>query len=416
LRKSLLVCAALVSSAGPLHAATFLKTVSTRGSSTPTRTPISPRPTRSAIPRGYLPLDSVARSQGYTLRYDSGPNVYRMTNGSHTVVVGPGMLHSLIDGRAYALYSRPVYVNGHLMVPNALSSYLARLGSRSVSSRFGYSPAPGVGAIKLRRVVIDAGHGGKDPGAVGRRGYKEKTINLQIATLVAQILRAKGVQVVMTRTSDRFVDLHRRGHVANTAHADLLVSIHANATRSRWTSGIETFYQSPRISDSSRARRAASMYDGRAFGYQYRTVSSERSAFQRGMRRNRYLSKRLGSFVQRRLVAASGESSRGVKPKNLCVLRETYVPAVLVETGFISNAKTEIRFRSSSYRRRIASAIAAGIADYSRYHPSRRGVYAAAPTSRSRTSASRTRSITTSPALAAVPVRGRSGLVSYSRR
>jgi len=417
LKRSLLLSCLMVSSLTPLHAATFLQTVSRNGSNASDHNPRTPRSSVLLIPKGYVPLDSIARSQGYTLRYDSGPDVYRMTNGSHTVVIGPGMLHSLIDGRAHGLTGRPVYVNGHIAVPTALSGHLSRLGSRSVSSRFGYSGAPGVGTVSLRRVVIDAGHGGKDPGAIGRRGYKEKTINLQVATLLAQILRAKGVQVVMTRTTDRFIDLHRRGHIANTAQADLFISIHANGSRSRWANGVETFYLSPRISDSSRARRAASMYDGRAFGYQYRTASSERSAFQRGLRRNRYLSKCLGSHVQKRLVASSGETNRGLKTKNLCVLRETYIPAVLVELGFISNSKTEIRFRSSSYRRRLATAIAAGISDYSRHHPSRRGVYASRPASTRPTSASaRSSRIASSPALAAIPARGRSGLLGYSRR
>ncbi len=329
-----------------------------------------------------------------------------MTNGSHTVVVGPGMLSALVDGSPFPMGARSSYSDGQLLVPSSLATHLSRLNWRATSTRYGYSRQTQVGQIALRRVVIDAGHGGHDPGAIGPRRYKEKTINLQVANDLARLLRARSVQVVMTRTSDRFVPLSQRAHIANTAGADVFVSIHANATRSRWTSGVETFTQSTRVSDYARAKRAASRYDGRAFGLSYRTASSERSAFVKSLRRGRYLSKSLGTAIQRRLVSASGENNRGLKSQNFCVLRECYIPAVLVEVGFISNAKTEIRFRSPAYRRTLAAAIANGLADYSRHHPSRYSNYASAPR----------RSDTSTKAVSALPVSGRSNLVSYLGR
>ena len=327
-------------------------------------------------PTGYVLVDALAGGQGYSVRYDSGPDVYRLTNGSHTVVIGPGMLNALVDGRAFTMGERPVYHEGRLWVPKVLSTHLARLEYRSSSDVFAWSNPADIGEVLLKRVVIDPGHGGHDPGAVGAGGMKEKDVALQVSLELARTLQAKGVETVLTRSSDRFVDLSARARIANSSGADLLVSIHANSSRSRWASGIETLCLSPKVSDDSRSRSAASDYDGRAFGLAYAAGSRERSAFLAKLSRDRYLSRSLAASVQRRLVSSTGDSDRGVKPQNLCVLREAYVPGALVELGFISHPRTEIRFRSLQYRRTLAAAIASGLAEYSRRNPSRYATYA----------------------------------------
>ena len=175
------------------------------------------------------------------------------------------------------------------------------------------------------RVVIDPGHGGPDPGAVGIRGVRESEIVLDISLQVAQLLEAKGVQVIMTRTAEVDVDLPPRVAIANRAGASAFVSIHANAiSMSRPdVNGIETFFYADR-----------------------------RSA-------------RLAAHLQQQMLNVSpGSPNRGVKRGRFFVIRRTTMPAALVEMGFVTGNLDSPRLATSSHRRRLALAIATGILDY----------------------------------------------------
>ncbi|MDD5098008.1 MAG: N-acetylmuramoyl-L-alanine amidase, partial [Candidatus Omnitrophica bacterium] len=112
---------------------------------------------------------------------------------------------------------------------------------------------PTVAKIKLRKVVIDAGHGGNDPGAIGRGGLREKDVNLDVAKRLSVLLQEAGVQTVLSRPSDRFVPLSIRVDLANKSGADLFISIHSNANPSRSLSGFEVYYVATSVSDSQRA-------------------------------------------------------------------------------------------------------------------------------------------------------------------
>jgi len=175
------------------------------------------------------------------------------------------------------------------------------------------------------RVVIDPGHGGPDPGAVGIRGLRETDVVLDVSLQVAQLLEAKGVQVTMTRTSDVDVDLPPRVAIANRIGATAFVSIHANAiSMSRPdVNGIETFY-----------------------------FSDPRSA-------------RLASRIQQQVLGVSpGSPNRGVRQGRFFVIRRTTMPSALVETGFVTGSLDSPRLATAAHRRRLALAIAAGILEY----------------------------------------------------
>ncbi|MCX5714512.1 MAG: N-acetylmuramoyl-L-alanine amidase, partial [Candidatus Omnitrophica bacterium] len=115
--------------------------------------------------------------------------------------------------------------------------------------------------VKIKKVVVDAGHGGYDPGAIGRTGLKEKDVNLDIAKRLSNLLRSEGVKVTLTRSSDTFVSLGKRVRLANDSGADLFVSIHSNASRTRSLCGFETYYVSHGVNDSKRAAYAARNVD-----------------------------------------------------------------------------------------------------------------------------------------------------------
>ncbi len=173
-------------------------------------------------------------------------------------------------------------------------------------------------------VVIDPGHGGKDPGAVGIGGLQEKHVVLPISHHVRQTLESQGLQVKMTRWDDRFISLAGRTEMANRLNADLFISIHANAiSMSRPdVNGVETFYYS----------------NGRA----------------------------LAQAIQNSILANINMRNRGVKQANFYVLRNSAMPSVLVEVGFVTGREDAPRLANPNFRKRMADAIAEGILQYVR--------------------------------------------------
>jgi N-acetylmuramoyl-L-alanine amidase len=172
-------------------------------------------------------------------------------------------------------------------------------------------------------VVIDPGHGGRDPGAVGINGLQEKQVIFPISLRVAQLLEQQGVAVVLTRQDDRTLDLQARVDIANRARGSVFVSIHANAiSLSRPdVNGIETYYASET-------------------GY------------------------RLAAALQASVLAATGMNDRGVKQARFYVLRYTAMPAALVEVGFVTGAQDAPRLADPAWQETIAQAIARGILQY----------------------------------------------------
>jgi len=189
-------------------------------------------------------------------------------------------------------------------------------------------PAPVVGDLpnlnnRRLTVTIDPGHGGRDPGAVGIGGMEEEDIVLDVSQQVARILEQQGVQVVMTRNSDVEVDLEPRVQIAERANATVFVSIHANAlSMSRPdVNGIETFY-----------------------------ASAEGA--------------RLGRVIHDNMVPVSGMRDRGLKSARFYVIRNTSMPAVLLELGFVTGAEDAPRLADPEWRSRMSVAIARGILQY----------------------------------------------------
>jgi N-acetylmuramoyl-L-alanine amidase len=177
------------------------------------------------------------------------------------------------------------------------------------------------------RVVIDPGHGGPDPGAVGIGGLRETDVVLDVSLQLARLLQARGVDVVLTRTSEVDVDLPPRVSLANASNADAFVSIHANAlSMSRPdVNGIETFY------------------------------------FQGGSSRSRTLA---AALQQQMLAISPGSPDRGVRTARFFVIRRTVMPSALVEMGFVTGSLDSRRLADPSFRRRMAIALATGMLLY----------------------------------------------------
>jgi N-acetylmuramoyl-L-alanine amidase len=226
---------------------------------------------------------------------------------------------------------------------------------------------PGVkgrSARHVSRVVLDPGHGGKDTGAVGPAGLKEKDVTLDIAHRVAPVLAAQGVQVVLTRDDDRFVSLEERTARANAFGADLFVSVHCNASEAKGRRGVETY-----VLDTTRDEVAARVAARENATTQ--AASLELASILGGMRMadEAQRSMRLARLLQRAATVSlemkySDTVDGGVHTAGFYVLVGARMPSVLFEVSYVSNAVEEARLASEDYRQLVADAIANAVKAY----------------------------------------------------
>ena len=229
-------------------------------------------------------------------------------------------------------------------------------------------PAPPI-LTGLRRIVVDAGHGGKDPGAVGPSGLKEKDVTLALAKTLAKSLReVLGCEVVLTRDRDVFLPLEERTAIANKVGADLFISLHANAAPNRQAYGIETYYLN--FSKNDKAAAVAARENGTSLK---EVTDLEQILFDLMANSKINESSRLAAEIQKALVDRLGERFEdvrdlGVRQGPFYVLLGATMPSVLVEAAFISHPREEQRLVSRSYREHTADAIVEAVRNYARAH------------------------------------------------
>ena len=228
-------------------------------------------------------------------------------------------------------------------------------------------------------IAIDPGHGGQDPGAIGPSGNREKHVTLAIAReLARQINATPGMKAYLTRDTDVFIPLNRRAVLARHAKADIFVSIHADAAENRDATGSSVYVLSTRGASSQRARwladkeNAADLIGGvkLASGDTLKSVLLDLTQSGQMKASTDAAHHVLGSL-------GSVGKTRRVEHANFAVLRTSDVPAMLVETGYISNAGEEAALTSPDYQRRLAGAVLAGINDYFTSQPPPGTLYAA---------------------------------------
>lgn len=221
------------------------------------------------------------------------------------------------------------------------------------------------GISKIRRIVVDAGHGGHDPGASGAGGTKEKDVVLQIALKLARKLREElGLDVVLTRSTDVFLELQERTAIANKVGADLFVSIHANASLNRNSTGIETYYLN--LAKTEKAAQLAAKENGTSL-----EKVSLLQAVLFDLMANYKLndSAHLADDVQKAVYHRVGSrypgvKNLGVKQGPFYVLVGATMPSILVETAFVSNEREEERLKDPQYQETTAEGIMEGIRAY----------------------------------------------------
>jgi N-acetylmuramoyl-L-alanine amidase len=220
------------------------------------------------------------------------------------------------------------------------------------------APAPRPGGWTI---VLDAGHGGHDPGSIGPRGVREKDVTMAVVRQLAERLgREKGVRVVLTRDGDKFVALGERTRIANREKADLFVSIHANSAENRTAEGFETYFLSAAKTED--ARRVARM-ENSAVRYENPSIDPESlgelNFILWDLAQNEYLreSSTLAESVQEEINRRLALRSRGVKQAGFFVLNGAFMPAILFEMAFISNPREESLLDDPSFQSRIAEGL-----------------------------------------------------------
>lgn len=356
------------------------------------RAPVS---VREETGRGYpaLPLSTLVQL-GAEIAYEGGAAVARF-GGAETRFT-PGSAQVQVAGRAETL-GNPVYSDGGVVyVP---SEFFARLlagaarGTLAVSAdertirRVATASAdaavavaaqdtpapPVVQAVQRpaarRLVVVDAGHGGVDPGARGPSGTREKDVTLRVARMVADLLREDPtLDVRMTRDRDTLIALHDRARFANRWRGDgqpaVFISIHCNANESRGEKGYETYFLSEaRTADARRVEN----FENASVQYEEHAASRDAMGFiLTDLRQNHYLreSSDWAQMIQDGLRAIHPGPDRGVKQAGFAVLRGTFMPAVLVEIGFISNQNEERLLLDEHMERSIARQLADSVRGY----------------------------------------------------
>ncbi len=330
-----------------------------------------------------LVMDPLSQRYMFRITYHNMPLTLYLVPGIPTAVVQgvspeeqPGQMLSAeevggLPERTIQLKQAPSYLGGLLVIPAEVAPYFNEY--RSVIDSADDTMVRPIKQIVIDApstsilnndfvVVIDPGHGGKDPGAV-QGGVKEKEVNLAIATKLATILKARNIKPVMTRDTDVFIELSDRARVG-CREGDLFISIHADSAASASARGIAVIYQNPdygwknlNLNDIpadqlNLAANANAAQKQAAYGRLKGGHLELSAAFARALQ-NRFS----GNFPIRRIYRDE---------RNLAVLRENFPPACLIETGFLSNPEERAKLTTSWHQQKIAELIADSIEEFAR--------------------------------------------------
>jgi N-acetylmuramoyl-L-alanine amidase len=283
------------------------------------------------IPRKTISAQQLAERLGLRVKQDTGSAVTLRNAGNWVMLFPDPVGHAYVNGTPVGPQGGFVRIGGILFVPETLEqeirSVLTPLPEPQAPALVPkLPPAPAKPRLaRAYRIVVDPGHGGKDPGAISRGGLMEKNVNLPVAKELARLLKQDGFDVVMTRQTDVFVELNERAAIANRFAADLFVSIHADSCPDPEVRGF-TIYTCQGASTASRA---------------------------------------IAKAVADTLHETSGES-QGLREANYRVLVRTECPAILVELGYLSNGLDAAMLARDADRMRLARAIADGVAAHFR--------------------------------------------------
>ncbi len=287
--------------------------------------------------RDYLTADNIAKFYGLSGAVDATGKTILLTNGRNQLQLTAATREAFINGVRNWLCFPVILKDDKLLVSRVDVA-------KTIEPQLRPHMLPHTGTIKT--VVIDAGHGGYDKGAISNYG-NEKTYALDIARQLRPLLQAKGFKVILTRENDVFLPLELRARIANATRDSIFVSIHFNATSNTEASGFEIFSLTPRgapsTADDALAPHFVNMQEGSPVDAQ---------------------SFELSATVFHSMIGHFPEFDRGIKRARFAVLRRTKIPAILVEGGFLSQTGDSKLIANPSWRAKLAESIVAGIESY----------------------------------------------------
>jgi len=321
--------------------------------------------------REYISLNDICEIFNVSFHNQFFPNrIVLTTEAEETIVLLISSQRMLIGKKIYNLEYPPEIKDGVIFIPVGF-----------ISRVFGEDAFKSIKEAKKSRIetiVIDAGHGGWDPGAIGPNGLMEKEVNLDIAKKVRQLLNLHlPVKVLMTREEDTFVSLAQRAKFANDNGANLFVSIHCNAAFSTQMHGVETYFVSEAESPEA---RAVEVLENSVINLEIKELGVTRDEYLKSVLQpiledmiyHEFVreSSAAACCIQKSLVEKLKLYDRGVKTALFYVLRGVGAPSILVEVAFLSNPEEESNLASESFRNRAAEAIFEGIKEF--LHASRK--------------------------------------------
>ncbi|MFH1655818.1 MAG: N-acetylmuramoyl-L-alanine amidase [Candidatus Omnitrophota bacterium] len=314
----------------------------------------------------YVSIIELCKVHDIDWQWDNFSSILNLKKGNDQASILVGSSTAEINGQKQTIAAPFLFHRGSIAVP--LDFKKRFVGHRTITRPFTRKEPAAYFGYKISKVVIDAGHGGKDPGAVSRSGGKEKSITLDIAKRLKKVLESRGIKTILTRSSDQYISLSRRAQISNKSGADLFISIHVNAHKSRQPYGFETYYFSEASDNIARALEVA---ENASYTNEASTNSSRNLKAILGdmiYTENIAASKEVAKHICDNTCSIMGVRNRGIKSARFAVLKNADIPAILVEVGFISNPKEEKALRNSFYRQQIAEGLAAGIANYKRIY------------------------------------------------
>ncbi len=268
-----------------------------------------------------------------------------------------------VDGNVHRLENPPRFWQGRTMIPAEMLNWSWwREVMAEESVWFGDSAEP----FRVDSVVLDAGHGGSDPGAIGWGSLREKDVTLAFTKLLGAQLEQDGLAVYTTREDDRTVSLESRSEMANRSNADLVVSIHANSAGAESANGFEIFYLSDAVDDTERAISVMNANSGEAQDHPDlpNKAGHDATLWDLILTENRRESLELAGLVQEEIRAAALGEDRGLKTASFHVLWNTDKPALLLELGFLTHPDDARRLTDQAFLGKLSRAVSRGILRY----------------------------------------------------
>ena len=336
------------------------------------------RGARSIDGTQYLPLAKICDFYGIEYKTDSIINTAKLTKGSGRIVLRSGSQTVLVNGAQKKMDHPAVSAGGDIFVPVSfvknnfgVFSLAAVSPGRNESVKRYEEAAPTINErpkiYEIKTIVLDPGHGGKDLGATGRRlRLKEKHLALSVAKDIKSILESRGIRVILTRKDDTFISLQRRADIANRAKADLFVSVHINASRSRSLYGFECYHLSEATDDNARALEAfedSTLRIGADADVEH-SRQLDKTLWDLALTENRIESSELASYICDSVESSGASYTRGVRSAKFYVLKHTHIPAVLIEVGYLSNKAEEAKINDPKFMDKMAESLANGILKY----------------------------------------------------